>query len=367
MKESFRFRSARLKRLKQRMLVSRDTDTSGIISDNGNAHSLKNNYSKTGNDQSSEKQGIISGNESSRSRNECNERRIQGMIRISDLPMIHNQWLSNTTSDLSYMCNNEFKNDQNANDHKDERVVFANLIENLKLDIDENKNIQKKLRKPNASLTHEMNECKCTLTESNDIRDRCRSSLNDQDIKLERPSFANPKYLKKAQSKKPCVYKILYGKDDLANIFAPNHEETLTLEQESRSKLHKKHIETMKGKDVDTNFGKPSVLGKPPLQPLRYQLVVRQPIAFKYKRSSFSKHRFASQVVKKNDFIKPITLYSWPKVRQSAIAKPYHVDAPGPSRKSIKRVSFQSPKESIGSNDMVHNYYLEEAKKNAKL
>ncbi|GJV43535.1 hypothetical protein Tco_1428071 [Tanacetum coccineum] len=57
-----------------------------------------------------------------------------------------------------------------------------------------------------------------------------------------RPSFETPKYLKKAQSKKPCLYKIPYDKDDLANIFAPNQEETLTLEQESRSKLHKEIV-----------------------------------------------------------------------------------------------------------------------------
>ncbi|GJU62631.1 hypothetical protein Tco_1244466 [Tanacetum coccineum] len=57
-----------------------------------------------------------------------------------------------------------------------------------------------------------------------------------------RPSFANPKYLKKAQSEKPCMYKIPYKKDDLVNIFAPNHEETVTLKQDSRSKLHKKTI-----------------------------------------------------------------------------------------------------------------------------
>ncbi|GJR97326.1 hypothetical protein Tco_0269500 [Tanacetum coccineum] len=57
-----------------------------------------------------------------------------------------------------------------------------------------------------------------------------------------RPSFANPKYLKKAQSEKPCLYEIPYDKDDLANIFSPDKEETLTLEQESRLKLHKEII-----------------------------------------------------------------------------------------------------------------------------
>ncbi|GJS36539.1 hypothetical protein Tco_0534921 [Tanacetum coccineum] len=57
-----------------------------------------------------------------------------------------------------------------------------------------------------------------------------------------RPSFVNPKYFKKAQSEKPCLYKLPYYKDDLANIFAQNHKETLTLEEESISKLDKEKI-----------------------------------------------------------------------------------------------------------------------------
>ncbi|GKB97813.1 hypothetical protein Tco_0983950 [Tanacetum coccineum] len=53
------------------------------------------------------------------------------------------------------------------------------------------------------------------------------------------PTFANPMYLKKAQSKKPCLYEIPYDTSDLANRFAPDREEALTLEQESKSKLNK--------------------------------------------------------------------------------------------------------------------------------
>ncbi|GKA97493.1 hypothetical protein Tco_0825387 [Tanacetum coccineum] len=54
-----------------------------------------------------------------------------------------------------------------------------------------------------------------------------------------RPTFANPMYIKKAQSEKPCLYEIPYDKCDLENLFALDKEETLTLEQESRSKLNK--------------------------------------------------------------------------------------------------------------------------------
>ncbi|GJT53671.1 hypothetical protein Tco_0988725 [Tanacetum coccineum] len=54
-----------------------------------------------------------------------------------------------------------------------------------------------------------------------------------------RPTFANPMYLKKAQSEKPCLYEIPYDTSEPANRFIPDREEILTLEQESRSKLNK--------------------------------------------------------------------------------------------------------------------------------
>ncbi|GKF90008.1 hypothetical protein Tco_0263971, partial [Tanacetum coccineum] len=53
------------------------------------------------------------------------------------------------------------QDDQNDNvECDDERVALANLIANLKLDVDENKKIQKKLKKANATLTQELTECK---------------------------------------------------------------------------------------------------------------------------------------------------------------------------------------------------------------
>ncbi|GJY79164.1 hypothetical protein Tco_0484965 [Tanacetum coccineum] len=70
---------------------------------------------------------------------------------------------SNVTFDSPDMCDNDIQTDQNAND---ERIALANLIANLKLDIDENKMIQKQLKKANASLTQELKECKSTLAET---------------------------------------------------------------------------------------------------------------------------------------------------------------------------------------------------------
>nr|GFA24934.1 hypothetical protein [Tanacetum cinerariifolium] len=123
----------------------------------------------------------------------------------------------------------------------------------------------------------------------------------------------------------------------------------------------------MKGKSVDTNFENQSILGKPPLQPIKNQPVVRQPTAYKSERSQLPIHRFASQVGVLHDLTKPVTPHSWPRVRKSSFVKPYDVNAYGPSRNKPKHLSFQSPKESVGSDDMVHNYYLEEAKKKAQL
>ncbi|GJU54756.1 hypothetical protein Tco_1228470 [Tanacetum coccineum] len=84
---------------------------------------------------------------------------------------------SNTTPDSSDMSNNEIEADHYVGDHEDEHVVLANLIANLKLNTDENKRTQNQLKKANTTLTHELNECKYALEESNNIRDRCRSAF----------------------------------------------------------------------------------------------------------------------------------------------------------------------------------------------
>ncbi|GJZ24626.1 retrovirus-related pol polyprotein from transposon TNT 1-94 [Tanacetum coccineum] len=70
---------------------------------------------------------------------------------------------SNVIPDSPDMCDNDIQTDQNA---EDERVALANLIANLKLDVDENKKIQKQLKKANTSLAHELKECKSILTET---------------------------------------------------------------------------------------------------------------------------------------------------------------------------------------------------------
>ncbi|GJV59799.1 hypothetical protein Tco_1465899 [Tanacetum coccineum] len=111
----------------------------------------------------------------------------------------------------------------------------------------------------------------------------------------------------------------------------------------------KNELRKLTGNSVNTKFAKSSILGKPALQPRRNQSVVRQPTAFKSERPRISKPRFASQVDVNNDLSKPVTTHHLPKGRESAPAKPHHMIAPSSSRYS--------------SNDIVHNHYLEEAKK----
>ncbi|GJW65396.1 integrase, catalytic region, zinc finger, CCHC-type containing protein [Tanacetum coccineum] len=73
---------------------------------------------------------------------------------------------SNVTPDSPDMCDNDIQDDQNDVECDDERVALANLIANLKLDVDENKKIQKQLKKANATLTQELTECKSILAET---------------------------------------------------------------------------------------------------------------------------------------------------------------------------------------------------------
>ncbi|GJZ19785.1 hypothetical protein Tco_0556375 [Tanacetum coccineum] len=118
-----------------------------------------------------------------------------------------------------------------------------------------------------------------------------------------------------------------------------------------------KYLRKLKGSSVDTKFDKTLVLGKLVLQSPRNQSVVRQPNAFKSERPQMSKQWFASQVDVNNNFSKPFTQHYLPKKTESAFAKPDHMIASSSSRNSSKNIPRFS------SNDMVHNHYLDEARK----
>nr|GEX66440.1 hypothetical protein [Tanacetum cinerariifolium]GEY72769.1 hypothetical protein [Tanacetum cinerariifolium] len=73
---------------------------------------------------------------------------------------------------------------QHSKQSESERVALANLIANLKLDVDENKKIQKQLKKANTTLAQELKECKASLVETSkslgesiSVRDSCLVAL----------------------------------------------------------------------------------------------------------------------------------------------------------------------------------------------
>ncbi|GJW40110.1 hypothetical protein Tco_0065955 [Tanacetum coccineum] len=119
----------------------------------------------------------------------------------------------------------------------------------------------------------------------------------------------------------------------------------------------KNDLRKLKGNSVDTKFDKTSVLGRPVLPSPRNQSVVRQPNAFKSERAQMSKQRFASQVDVNKNLSKPVTQHYLPKKIESAFAKPDHMIASSSSRNSYKNMPRFSSK------DMVHNHYLDVAKK----
>nr|GEU45161.1 hypothetical protein [Tanacetum cinerariifolium] len=144
----------------------------------------------------------------------------------------------------------------------------------------------------------------------------------------------------------------------MAKLLAANeqlHKENKHLKQTYKELFDSIKKTRVQNKDNNTKFAKASILGKQPLQPFRNHSVVIQPNAFKSERPRISQPWFASQVDVKHNFPKPVTPHYFPKVRESASAKPHRVNVTSSFR--------NSKKESYGSNDMAHNHYLAEAKK----
>ncbi|GKB44792.1 hypothetical protein Tco_0889734 [Tanacetum coccineum] len=125
----------------------------------------------------------------------------------------------------------------------------------------------------------------------------------------------------------------------------------------------KNELRKLTRNSVNTKFAKSSILGKPVLQSLRNQSVVRQPTTFKSKRPRISKPWFASQVDVNNDFLKLVTTHYLPRERESAFAKPHHMIAPSSSRWVPTGKTFTSSTTMVdneptnGSNDDITNQF----------
>ncbi|GJX20172.1 hypothetical protein Tco_0222849 [Tanacetum coccineum] len=335
-KRQLQIQECKVQGVKASDACSGEKDYSRIVSDNGNVQGLEN-------------QNNTSGDKSSRLRNECNDKSNFGddtdispsydtepMVEVpytteynvfaidiqhSEQPeciintCVVDKADSNVTHDSPDMCDNEIHTYHNFVECDDERAALANLIANLKLDIDENKTIQKQLRKANVSLTQELKECKSTLAEtsrtlgeSNSIRDSCLVALQNKQTKFERYKAFNDRTVDydklerklnetlgllaqkdidikeglKVKAYKILVVKEKHGELVKQSLLTKSHYEGLVREKSKREQYFeiqdlkaqfqdkdiairelKKLIENNKGKGVDTNFEKHQYLGKP--------------------------------------------------------------------------------------------------------
>ncbi|GJV42002.1 hypothetical protein Tco_1420442 [Tanacetum coccineum] len=152
----------------------------------------------------------------------------------------------------------------------EKRVVLATLIANLQLDIEENKKIQKKLKKANASLAQELKECKSTLEETNRTRDRYLVALHDKEVELAK-------------------------------------EETLTLEQESRSKLNKDIVKPYDYTQQNNLYE----IFKPPTREYLDKLAHANEVRKKIWRKSFIKNKPHMMMLELREFVAMVVVVIW--------------------------------------------------------
>ncbi|GJZ39567.1 retrovirus-related pol polyprotein from transposon TNT 1-94 [Tanacetum coccineum] len=278
---------------------------------------------------------------------------------------------------------------QNMSKVDDERVALANLIANLKLDVDENKKIQKQLKKANATLTQELTECKSilvetsrTLGESNSIRDSCLVALQNKQTELEEYMAFNNRTVDYEKLKhklnetlgllaqkeidikeglKVKAYKILVVKekhDELVkqSLLTKSHYEGLvkekTKEREQYFKIQdlkaqlqdkniaicelKKLIEKCKGKSVDTKFDKPSVVRQPNAQRIPKPSVLGKPAPFSdsLERKNFAKKKSVSKTNESEGLSKPVTPQNLPRTATQAVRVAHRTNVSRPQPRS---------------------------------
>nr|GEZ66174.1 hypothetical protein [Tanacetum cinerariifolium] len=175
----------------------------------------------------------------------------------------------NVIPDSPDMCDDDIQNDQDDVESDDERVALANLIANLKLNVDENKKIQKQLKKANTTLAQELKECKTILAKTNALAELQCLYLH----KVKECDCLAQKLSKQTESVSKEVY------TELLQRFAKVEKHLISLKISLQKYLKaqlqdkniaiselKKLIEKGKGKFVDTKFDNPSVVRQPNTQ-----------------------------------------------------------------------------------------------------
>ncbi|GJU71135.1 hypothetical protein Tco_1262540 [Tanacetum coccineum] len=227
-----------------------------------------------------------------------------------------------------------------------------------------------KVKQFRDALIQHMGNVKKSESSGTEFRKKDTSSMLGNDTDTDNADI-RPIYDEEPMTK---TYKDLYDSIKKTRVQTKDHNDSLIVQLNNKSTENaalkaqiqenvfsiaalKNELRKLKGNSVDTKFAKPLILGKLVLQSLRNQSVVRQTNAFKSERPKISKPWFASQVNVKNNLSNPVTQHYLPKGRESAFAKPHHVIVSSEYKNSSKNM------QRFSSNDMVHNHYLEEAKK----
>ncbi|GJS18523.1 retrovirus-related pol polyprotein from transposon TNT 1-94 [Tanacetum coccineum] len=283
---------------------------------------------------------------------------------------------SNVIPDSSNICTNDNQVDQNAAECVDERAALANLIANLTLDTEENKTILKQLKKANASLTQELKECKTNLDESSralgeatSSRDSSLIALQTKQTELEKYTALNDLTIKececlaqKLSKQTESVNKEVHNK--LLKSFAKLEKHSISLElslqhckeqmknnpvckenasnvfRKEREQYHeiqdlkaqmqdknmvinelKKLILVTKGKSVETQFDKPSVVRQPNAQRIPKPSVLGKPTPFSNspEMRSFQTKQSVNKTNVSDGLFKPVTQQSLPQKRNQAV------------------------------------------------
>ncbi|GJZ56071.1 hypothetical protein Tco_0611264 [Tanacetum coccineum] len=242
---------------------------------------------------------------------------------------------SNVTPGLLDMCDNNIQDDQND------------------LDVDENKKIQRQLKKANATLAQELTECKSilaktsrTLGESNSIRDIVIKRTMDELVKQSLLTKSHTKVLSRRITNRMVCLKdvmcfICISLSDLDEItelqclylhkvrecdcLAQKLSEQTEFEREQYLEIQdlkvqlqdkniaiselKKLIDKCKGKSMDTKFDKPSVVRQPNAQRIPKPSVLGKPAPFSnsLERTNFAKKKLVLKTKESEGLSKPVT------------------------------------------------------------
>ncbi|GJU02085.1 hypothetical protein Tco_1112423 [Tanacetum coccineum] len=195
--------------------------------------------------------------------------------------------------------------------------------------------MQQKIERLQAQLGDQKGKSKDTPCVSNTL-DPLSQKLENENVELE---FQVRNYEKEIAHLKT-TYKNLFDSisvtraqtktiiDSLQNKLQDTIYENAKLRAQLFDKVSEQ-VDTTKGTSTNTKFANQSTERKPSLQPVRKNLVVRQPNAFQSEHTTSSKNRVPQKVDETNDLSKPVTSNSVPTPQESKIVKHDNVIAPG--------------------------------------